>query len=87
MLNTVCWVLYLLSSIAVVLISFKVTEIRSKCTHEKAMITRIVGEIRDLKEENNRLNIIYYSNLNPKSVDLNSKDMKPLAENEVKYLK
>jgi hypothetical protein len=46
-----------------------------------------VKEIENLKEENNRLTIKYYSILNPKNVDENSQNLRLLGENEVKYLK
>ncbi len=87
MFSLICWTAYLLSAVAVVVISFKITEVRSACTHEKAKITRTVAKIRELKEENNRLTATYYGLLCPELVDKNSKALKFLKENEVKYLK
>jgi len=82
-----CVVLYVVSCVLAIIISAKVANIRSKCTHQKEKITRLVKEIENLKEENNRLMIKYYSILNPKTVDENTQNLKPLKENEVKYLK
>ncbi|RUM43432.1 MAG: hypothetical protein DSY35_03575 [Desulfurobacterium sp.] len=82
-----CAVLYVASFVLAIVISAKVANIRSKCTHQKAKITKLVKEIESLKEENNRLTIRYYSILNPKTVDENSRNLRLLKENEVKYLK
>ena len=82
-----CVVLYVVSCVLAIVISAKVANIRSKCTHQKAKITKLVKEIENLKDENNRLTIKYYSILNPKNVDENSQNLRLLGENEVKYLK
>jgi uncharacterized protein YlxW (UPF0749 family) len=87
LLEYLCVILYAVSCVLAIVISAKVANIRSKCTHQKAKITKLVKEIENLKEENNRLTIKYYSILNPKNVDENSQNLRLLGENEVKYLK
>ena len=86
-LGYLCVILYVLSLISAILISASIVNIRSKCTHQKAKITKLVKEIENLKDENNRLTIKYYSILNPESVDRNTQDLQLLRENEVKYLR
>ena len=87
LLEYLCVILYAVSCVLAIVISAKVANIRSKCTHQKAKITKLVKEIENLKEENNRLTIKYYSILNPKNVDEISQNLRLLGENEGKYLK
>ena len=83
----ICILGYIATIVAVMLVSFKVINIRSKCTFEKARITKLVKRIELLKEENNRLTSEFYKRLKPKTIDSMTKDMDLLHENEVKYLK
>ena len=83
----VCILSYIATIAAVMLVSFKVINIRSRCTFEKAKITKLVKRIEQLKEENNRLTIEFYRKLKPKTVDSMTKEMDLLHENEVKYLR
>ncbi|MEO2067999.1 MAG: hypothetical protein ABGX27_00610 [Desulfurobacteriaceae bacterium] len=87
MLKYLCALSYFVSFILMVAISLKVVSIRSKCTSERAKITKVVKHIEQLKEENNRLTNEFFRKLNPKTVDDQTKNMKILHENEVKYLK
>ncbi len=82
-----CIIAYLLSAIAFVFLAIKVTSVRSKCTKEKAKISRLVSEIKELKDENSRLMIEFYREVRPSLVDDQTKEMKILHENGVKYLK
>ena len=86
-LRYICILSYIATITAVILISFKVINIRSRCTFEKAKITKLVKRIEQLKEENNRLTIEFYRKLKPKTVDSMTKEMDLLHENEVKYLR
>lgn len=65
----------------------KITGVRSKCTKEKAKISRLVSEIKGLKDENSRLLIEFYREVRPSVVDVRTKDMNTLHESGVKYLK
>ncbi len=65
----------------------KIIDVRSKCTKEKAVISRLISEIKGFKDENNRLLVKFYKDVRPKLVDKKTKDLKILHENEVKYLK
>ena len=86
-LRYICILSYIATITAVILISFKVINIRSMCTFEKAKITKLVKRIEQLKEENNRLTIEFYRKLKPKTIDSMTKEMDLLHENEVKYLR
>jgi len=86
-LRYICILSYIATVAAVMLVSFKVINIRSMCTFEKAKITKLVKRIEQLKEENNRLTIEFYRKLKPKTVDSMTKEMDLLHENEVKYLR
>ncbi len=86
-LRYICILSYIATVAAVMLVSFKVINIRSMCTFEKAKITKLVKRIERLKEENNRLTIEFYRKLKPKTVDSMTKEMDLLHENEVKYLR
>ena len=87
LLNAVCILLYGISAITGLLIISKVVEVRSKCTQEKKRISAVVSEIKDLKDENTRLMIEYYSKVRPELSDKGSSDLKTLGENEVEYIK
>lgn len=82
-----CYLLYAVSLVAFIVLAMKVVNVRSKCTGEKARISKLVSEIRSLKDKNNRLIVEFYREVRPKVVDEETKDMKILHENEVKYLK
>ena len=86
-LRYICILSYIATVAAVMLVSFKVINIRSMCTFEKAKITKLVKRIEQLKEENNRLTIEFYRKLKPKTIDSMTKEMDLLHENEVKYLR
>ena len=86
-LRYICILSYIATVALVMLVSFKVINIRSMCTFEKAKITKLVKRIEQLKEENNRLTIEFYRKLKPKTVDSMTKEMDLLHENEVKYLR
>jgi len=86
-LKAVCILLYGVSAILALLIVSKVVEVRSKCTDEKKRISALVSEIKELKDENNRLMIEYYSRVRPELTDKGSSDLKNLHENEVEYAK
>jgi len=82
-----CYLAYLVSLIVFIFLAVKVVDVRSRCTREKARISKLVSEIKSLKDENNRLIVEFYREVRPKVVDEETKDMKILHENEVKYLK
>lgn len=86
-LHYTCILSYTATLLIFVLVSIKIINIRSQCTSEKANITKLVKQIEELKEENNRLNIDFYKKLKPKTVDSMTKNMNLLHENEVKYLR
>jgi len=86
-LNAVCILLYGVSALAALFIVSKVIDVRSKCTDEKKRISALVSEIRELKDENNRLMVEYYSKVKPKLTDEGSAHLKDLHENEVEYVK
>jgi len=78
---------YVVSILVFTLFVVKVIDVRSKCTKEKAVISKLVSEIKGFKDENNRLLVKFYENVRPKLVDRKTEDLKILHENEVKYLK
>ena len=86
-LRGLCLFLYLLSALLALLIVVKVVEVRSKCTKERARISSLVSEIKELKEQNNRLMVEYYETVRPELFDKATKELKILHENEVKYIK
>jgi len=82
-----CILSYILSILLVAIFSLKIVNIRSKCTFERAKITKVLKGIEELKEENNRLTNEFFRKLNPKTIDSETQHMKLLHENEVKYLR
>jgi len=86
-LKAVCVLLYGVSALVALFIISKVVEVRSKCTGEKKRISALVSEIKELKDENNRLMIEYYSRVRPELSDKGSSGLKELHENEVEYVK
>jgi len=82
-----CFFLYIVSALIVAYLSFQVINVRSACTHERAKISKLVKDIKDLKEENVRLMAEYYSMVKPLNVDNRTQDLKLFHENEVEYLK
>gem|GEM_PF-1107797 len=82
-----CVTLYTVSMVVAVALTIKVVDVRSKCTKEKKLISKLVSEIKELKERNRELNIEYYQRLRPETVDKNSQELHFLKENEVKYLR
>jgi len=87
LLNRFCVLAYFVSIVVFTFLAMKVIDIRSQCTGEKAKISRLVSQIKSLKDENNRLVIKFYKEVRPKVVDDETKDMKLLHENGVKYLR
>ena len=87
LLTRFCFAAYVVSLVVFVFLAMKVIDIRSKCTKEKAVISKLVSEIKSLKDENNRLMIEFYREVRPRVVDRRTEDMKILHENGVKYLK
>ncbi|ADU97139.1 hypothetical protein [Thermovibrio ammonificans] len=87
LLNATCILSYILSVAVVVAVVSKIISVRSKCTQEKAKISKLLHQIQRLKDENNQLMIRYYTLLRPAEVDKNSKGLKLLHENEVKYVR
>ncbi len=87
LLNRFCFVAYAVSTLVFIVLAIKVVDVRSKCTGEKAKISKLVSKIKSLKDENSRLIVEFYREVRPKIVDKETKDMKILHENEVKYLK
>ncbi|WP_142934740.1 hypothetical protein [Balnearium lithotrophicum] len=85
--DKLCILTVLLSISVFLILAFKVVKIRSECTKAEARISSLIGEIGRLKNENKRLNIEFYRLVKPKSVDNETKDLKLLHENEVKYLR
>ena len=86
-MRNICTVLNLISIIAAVLLSFKVIQLRSKCTVERANLTKLISKIQNLRRENEILKAQYYRYLSPESVDKNTKNLLILKDNEVYYLK
>jgi len=86
-LNAACALLYGISALLALFIVSKVVEVRSKCTDEKKRISALISEIKELKDENNRLMIEYYSKVRPELSDKGSSGLKELHENEVEYVK
>jgi len=84
--NAICLFLYAVSAVAALFITGKVIEVRSKCTAQKKKITAIMKEINELKDENNRLMIEYYTKVRPELSDKGSSDLKTLHENEVEFV-
>ncbi|MEO2065405.1 MAG: hypothetical protein ABGX17_02770 [Desulfurobacteriaceae bacterium] len=87
LLQLSCILLYLVSTVGAILVVSKVIEVRSKCTEEKKKISSLVSEIRDLKDENTRLMVEYYSKVRPELVDKNSSKLKDFNEDEVEYIR
>ncbi len=87
LLTRFCFVAYVVSLVIFIFLAMKVIDVRSKCTKEKAVISKLVSEIKSLKDENNRLMVEFYREVRPKVVDEKTKDMEILHENGVKYLK
>ncbi len=87
LLTRFCFVAYAVSILVFIVLAVKVVNVRSKCTGEKAKISKLVSEIKSLKDENSRLVVEFYREVRPEIVDKETKDMKILHENEVKYLK
>jgi len=87
LLNATCILLYAVSAVAALLIVSKVVEVRSKCTQEKKRISALISEINDLKDENTRLTVEYYSKVRPELSDKGSSDLKTFGEDEVEYIK
>jgi len=87
LLTRFCFAAYVVSLVVFVFLAMKVIDIRSKCTKEKAVISKLVSEIKSLKDENNRLMIEFYREVRPRVVDRRTENMKILHENGVKYLK
>jgi hypothetical protein len=85
--DKLCILTVLLSISLFLILAFKVVKIRSECTKAEARISSLIGEIGHLKNENKRLNIEFYKLVKPKLVDNETKDLKLLHENEVKYLR
>jgi cell division protein FtsL len=86
-LRGVCLLLYLFSAVLALVVVSRVVEIRSKCTEEKKRISSLISQIKELKDENGRLLVEYYTRLKPESVDKGSSHLKTLKEDEVKYIK
>ncbi len=87
LLNRFCFTAYVVSLLVFIVLAVKVVNVRSKCTKEKARISRLISEIKLLKDKNNRLIIEFYREVRPEIVDKETKDMKVLHENEVMYLR
>ena len=87
LLTRFCFAAYVVSLVIFIFLAMKVIDVRSKCTKEKAVISKLVSEIKSLKDENNRLMVEFYREVRPKVVDERTKDMEILHENGVKYLK
>ena len=87
LLTRFCFAAYVVSLVIFIFLAMKVIDVRSKCTKEKAVISKLVSEIKSLKDENNRLMVEFYREVRPKVVDEKTKGMKILHENGVKYLK
>jgi hypothetical protein len=83
--QTVCFISYAISLIAALAILYQVINVRSKCTQEKARISKVLSKIQNLKDENAQLMIEYYRTVRPAKVDKGSRDLKLLHENEVEY--
>jgi len=81
-----CYLLYGLSVVIAGAVGFEIANIRAKCTHEKAKITKVLKDIQRLKEEHNRLLVKYFFAVNPKTVDRETPELRELHENEVEYL-
>ena len=87
LLNKFCFAAYAVSLLVFIILAVKVVNVRSKCTKEKARISRLVSDIKLLKDRNNRLIVEFYREVRPEIVDKETKDMEILHENEVKYLR
>ncbi|WP_457679214.1 hypothetical protein [Thermovibrio sp.] len=87
LLNYTCYLLYAVSAVLALIIITKVVDVRSKCTEERSRISSVLAQIKELKDENNRLMVEYYSKVRPEVIDKKSSDLKNLHEDQLEYVK
>lgn len=82
-----CFLAYIISFVVFTLLAIKIANVRSSCTKERAKISKLLIDIKEFKDENNRLLVKFYSSVRPGLVDTKTKDMEILKESGVKYLR